>query len=145
MTKAIVAAVQRTSVTDAEFEASLTELRQLAKTLGFEVVGTFTQRRAGFDAGAYFGTGKREELKKEILEKSVDIILIDHEISPSQAFNLAKEAGAEVMDRTMVILEIFHRHASSRFAFPAACWVMAPARRARAARRRTPARRIWRR
>ena len=116
MTKAIVAAVQRPSVTDAEFEASLTELRQLAKTLGFEVVGTFTQRRAGFDAGAYFGTGKREELKKEILEKSVDIILIDHEISPSQAFNLAKEAGAEVMDRTMVILEIFHRHASSRFA-----------------------------
>src|SRR5207302_1270846 len=43
-------------------------------------------------------------------------ILIDHEISPSQAFNLEKEAGCEVMDRTMVILEIFHRHASSRFA-----------------------------
>ena len=43
-------------------------------------------------------------------------MLIDHEISPSQAFNLEKEVGAEVMDRTMVILEIFHRHASSRFA-----------------------------
>ena len=47
------------SVSDVEFEASLTELRQLAKTLGFEVVATFTQKRAGFDKTAYFGTGKR--------------------------------------------------------------------------------------
>jgi len=54
-TRAIVAAVQFSSVSDAEFEASLTELRQLAKTLGFEVVGTFTQKRAGLDSTAYFG------------------------------------------------------------------------------------------
>src|SRR5436189_2025552 len=115
-TRAIVAAVQRSSVSDAEFHASLTELRQLAKTLGFEVVGKFTQKRAGFDKTAYFGTGKRKELKEQILENHAEIILIDHEISPSQAFNLGKEAGCEVMDRTMVILEIFHRHASSRYA-----------------------------
>src|SRR5256885_11240976 len=114
--RAIVAAVQLPSVSDAEFDASLTELRQLAKTLGFEVVGKFTQKRAGFDRTAYFGTGKREELKEQISEHQAEIILIDHEISPSQAFNLGKEAGCEVMDRTMVILEIFHRHASSRFA-----------------------------
>src|SRR5438552_10465877 len=114
--RAIVAAVQLSSVGDVEFDASLTELRQLAKTLGFEVVGRFTQKRAGFDKTAYFGTGKREELKEQILENHAEIILIDHEISPSQAFNLEKEAGCEVMDRTMVILEIFHRHASSRFA-----------------------------
>jgi GTP-binding protein HflX len=116
MIKAIAAAVQLSSVADEEFEASLTELRQLAKTLGFEVVGRFTQKRAGFDAAAYFGTGKREELKAQIVELGAEVILIDHEISPSQAFNLAKEVGVEVMDRTMVILEIFHRHASSRFA-----------------------------
>src|SRR5216683_1207485 len=115
-TRAIVAAVQLSSVSDVEFDASLTELRQLAKTLGFEVVGKFTQKRAGFDKTAYFGTGKREELKEQILENQAEIILIDHEISPSQAFNLGKEAGCEVMDRTMVILEIFHRHASSRIA-----------------------------
>ena len=114
--RAIVAAVQRPSVSDAEFDASLTELRQLAKTLGFEVVATFTQKRASFDAAAYFGTGKREELRLLREAQSADLILIDHEISPSQAFNLAKEVGGEVMDRTMVILEIFHRHASSRFA-----------------------------
>ena len=116
MTKAIVAAVQLSSMDDAEFEASLTELRQLAKTLGFEVVARFTQKRAGFDKTAYFGTGKREELRVLREEHGAELILIDHEISPSQAFNLAKEVGGEVMDRTMVILEIFHRHASSRFA-----------------------------
>src|SRR6185369_3375716 len=115
-TRAIVAAVQRPSVSDLEFEASLEELRQLAKTLGFEVVGKFTQKRAGFEKAAYFGTGKREELAALRERDGVDVILIDHEISPSQAFNLAKEVGGEVMDRTMVILEIFHRHAASRFA-----------------------------
>jgi len=114
--RAIVAAVQLPSASDLEFEASLTELRQLAKTLGFEVVATFTQKRAGFDSKAYFGTGKREELRLLREEHAAGAILIDHEISPSQAFNLAEEVGGEVMDRTMVILEIFHRHASSRFA-----------------------------
>ena len=48
--------------------------------------------------------------------RRADIILVDHEISPSQARNLEKEVGCEVMDRTMVILEIFHRHARSRAA-----------------------------
>jgi GTPase len=113
--RAIVAAVQKPSVSDAEFDASLAELRQLAKTLGFEVVETFTQKRAGFDSSGYFGTGKREELKA-IVEQGADVVLIDHEISPSQAHNLEKEVGCEVMDRTMVILEIFHRHARSRAA-----------------------------
>src|SRR5688572_6264951 len=116
MTKAIAAAVQLSSMDDAEFEASLEELRQLAKTLGFEVVASFTQKRAGFDKAAYFGTGKVEELRALREEHGAELILIDHEISPSQAFNLGKEVGGEVMDRTMVILEIFHRHASSRFA-----------------------------
>ena len=83
-----MAAVQLPSVSDLEFDASLTELRQLAKTLGFDVVGKFTQKRAGFDKTAYFGTGKREELKKEIPENRADVILIDHEISPSQAATL---------------------------------------------------------
>ncbi len=114
--RAIVAAVQRPSVSDVEFDASLAELRQLAKTLGFEVAGRFTQKRAGFESGAYFGSGKREELRLLREHEAVDVILIDHEISPSQQFNLAKEVGCEVMDRTIVILEIFHRHASSRYA-----------------------------
>jgi GTP-binding protein HflX len=114
-TRAIVAAVQLPGVRDVEFEASLAELRQLAKTLGFEVVGKFTQKRTGFDATAYFGQGKREELGA-LVQAGADAVLVDHEISPSQAHNLEKEVGCEVMDRTMVILEIFHRHARSRAA-----------------------------
>jgi GTP-binding protein HflX len=116
--RAIVVAVQLPGVSDIELDASLTELRQLAKTLGFEVVGRFTQKRASFDAAAYLGSGKREELRELVSNElaPADLVLIDHEISPSQTFNLEKELGCEVMDRTMVILEIFHRHARSRVA-----------------------------
>lgn len=127
--RAIAAAVQLPSVTELEFEASLTELRELAKTLGYDVVHTFTQKRASFDATAYLGVGKREEIRqyvnaefdspdsneKEGIDETgvIDAILVDHEISPSQARNLEKEVGCAVMDRTMVILEIFHRNARS--------------------------------
>jgi GTP-binding protein HflX len=132
---AVVAAVQLPSVTDLEFEASLTELRELAKTLGYEVVHTFVQKRSTFDMTGYLGVGKRQEIKEFVnpeenseeadesdelpLEPSsheIDVVLVDHEISPSQARNLEKEVGCEVMDRTMVILEIFHRNARSRAA-----------------------------
>jgi len=111
--RALVVAVQLPGASDIEFEASLTELRQLAKTLGFEVVGTFTQKRASFDSAGYLGVGKRKELHEQVLLDRADLVLVDHDISPSQAHNLEKEVGCEVMDRTMVILEIFHRHARS--------------------------------
>ncbi|WP_265947331.1 GTPase HflX [Dechloromonas sp. A34] len=125
---AVVAAVQLPSVSDIEFEASLAELRELAKTLGFEVVRTFIQKRAGFDTTAYLGVGKRQEIHHFVNNEAgyvetasagpceIDAILVDHEISPSQARNLEVEVGCEVMDRTMVILEIFHRNARSRAA-----------------------------
>ena len=163
--RAVVAAVQLPDVSDAELESSLDELRELAKTLGFEVVATFTQKRASFDATAYLGSGKREALKRFIqgdeeiesvedaatgtgvaatrAEKNEErriarhglaeareaakaaagrdhrraaFVLVDHEISPSQARNLENEIGCDVLDRTMVILEIFHRHARSNAA-----------------------------
>ena len=126
---AIVAAVQLPGVSDIEFESSLTELRELAKTLGFAVVHTFMQKRSGFDATAYLGVGKRQEIQRFVNDEAepdgvprnagareIDVILVDHEISPSQARNLEKEVGCEVMDRTMVILEIFHNNARSRAA-----------------------------
>ncbi|AWI75083.1 GTPase HflX [Parazoarcus communis] len=127
---AVVAAVQLPNVSDAEFEASLAELRELAKTLGFKVVHSFVQKRTGFDTTAYLGAGKRQEISVFVSNRLpaddsadadadgdfIDAILVDHEISPSQARNLEKEVGCEVMDRTMVILEIFHRNARSRAA-----------------------------
>lgn len=118
-TYAIVAAVQLPSVNDLEFEASLTELRELAKTLGYEVIKTFVQKRIGFDMRAYLGAGKRQEIRDFVNEsglEEIEALLVDHEISPSQARNLELEVGCEVMDRTMVILEIFHRNARSRAA-----------------------------
>ena len=60
---AVVAAVQLPNITDLEFEASLAELRDLAKTLGYQVVQTFIQKRNAFDASAYLGLGKREEIR----------------------------------------------------------------------------------
>jgi GTPase len=132
---AVVAAVQLPNVSDVEFEASLAELRDLAKTLGYTITATFTQKRSSFDTTAYLGIGKREEIRTFVdsepapvaFEKAplaaadpeagrIDVIFVDHEISPSQARNLEKEVGCEVMDRTMVILEIFHRNARSRAA-----------------------------
>lgn len=131
---ALVASVQLPDVSDVEFEASLTELSELAKTLGFQVVRTFVQKRNSFDRTAYMGVGKLEEisqfvnrgLRNDELEDAppvldagtveIDALLVDHEISPSQARNLELAVGCEVMDRTMVILEIFHRNARSRAA-----------------------------
>lgn len=131
---AVVAAVQLPSVSDAEFEASLCELRELAKTLGYTVVKTFVQKRAGFDMTAYLGAGKRQEIHGYVNHElnsmesefdkafvnvddlEINTLLVDHEISPSQARNLELEVGCMVMDRTMVILEIFHRNARSRAA-----------------------------
>jgi len=131
---AVIAAVQLPDVSDAEFEASLNELRELAKTLGYDVIRTFTQKRASFDTVAYLGKGKLDEIRQFVSNESdqggadeparivaasdiqVDAVLVDHDISPSQARNLENEVGCEVMDRTMVILGIFHRNARSRAA-----------------------------
>jgi GTPase len=126
--RAIVIGVQLPSVSDEELQSSLAELRRLARTLGIEVVGTVTQKRSSFDAGAYLGEGKRQELKALIGpppgddadapqgDRRCDALLVDHEISPSQAHNLETEMGVDVLDRTQVILEIFHHHARSRAA-----------------------------
>ncbi len=62
----VVVAVQLPNVTDVEFDASITDLRQLAKTLGFQVVRTFTQKRPRFDPTAYLGEGKRDEIRRFI-------------------------------------------------------------------------------
>ena len=117
---AVVAAVQLPTVSDVEFESSLAELRDLAKTLGYKVVQTFVQKRAAFDAAAYLGVGKREEIHEFVAapgaDGEIEAVFVDHEISPSQARNLENEVGCQVMDRTMVILEIFHRNARSRAA-----------------------------
>ncbi|MFT4823024.1 MAG: GTP-binding protein HflX [Halioglobus sp.] len=131
--RALIVAVQLDTVSDVEFESSLAELGELAKTLGLEVVGQFTQKRSSFDSAAYVGAGKRDEIRQFLEGQQsrldtelqsdapaesdpIEFILVDHEISPSQALNLENEVDCEVMDRTVVILEIFHRNARSHAA-----------------------------
>lgn len=127
---AVIASVQLPNVSDIEFESSVVELRELAKTLGFEVVHTFMQKRNSFDTTGYLGIGKRQEISRFVKNEvnsdeappaaahagQIEALLVDHEISPSQARNLELDVGCTVMDRTMVILEIFHRNARSRAA-----------------------------
>ncbi|MCG5055156.1 MAG: GTPase HflX [Myxococcales bacterium] len=114
--RALLAAVQLTSVEDADFLDGLAELGRLATTLGFEVVGEVTQKRDALHAGTYFGSGKLAEIAALVEAKQATFVLTDHELSPSQARNLENAVDVDVMDRTAVILEIFHRHAHSRAA-----------------------------
>src|SRR3954469_24672314 len=92
--RALIVAVQLDGVSDTEFNSSLVELAELAKTLGLQVVGQFTQKRASFDSAAYIGVGKRDEIRQlveaqqEGSDDAVEFVLVDHEISPSQALNL---------------------------------------------------------
>jgi GTP-binding protein HflX len=115
--KAVLLAAQLPGVDDTQLQRSLAELGRLARTLGVELTGlVVSQRREHLDPGTVLGSGKVEELKLLIESEQAELILVDHEIGPSQARNLEKATGGDVLDRTAVILEIFHRHARSRAA-----------------------------
>ncbi len=114
--RAVLAAVRTPDVDEVEFQQSVAELVRLAQTLGLQVMDTVTQNRDGFHVATYVGSGKVSELKAAIAVHKAGLVLLDHEVSPSQARNLEKATGAQVLDRTAVILEIFHRHARSRAA-----------------------------
>jgi GTP-binding protein HflX len=142
--RAVLVGVQLPGVTDEEHASSLDELSRLGKTLGLVVVARVTQKRQGLAASAVVGEGKLEQLAAytggtgvvpsgvpahrvraadEAPEPAVEavedaaratVVLVDHDISPSQARNLERATGAEVLDRTAVILAIFQRHARTR-------------------------------
>src|ERR1700726_135980 len=150
--RAILVGIQVPSVDDVAHAASIEELSRLVKTLGYEVVGTMSQKRDELDGATVLGKGRLEELaaitggtgvvgSKAIPQKSKarerfedadkkpdapqiepdpesrpkpEFVIVDHEISPSQTRNLERATGAQVLDRTGVIMEIFHRHAHSR-------------------------------
>ncbi len=108
-TKAIlVSAVEDNEVFD-DFE----ELKLLAQTADYEVVGTMTQNRFRADKVYYIGSGKVEELKQAVIELEADTVIFDNDINGSQFFNLEKYLEIDVIDRATLILEIFARHATS--------------------------------
>ncbi len=96
-----------------DVERSLDELAELTATAGAEAVGRMTQARDQFHPGTYVGKGKVEELKDLIWELEATGIICDDELSPIQMKNLQDELNVKVMDRTLVILDIFAGRAST--------------------------------
>ncbi|SEP56737.1 GTP-binding protein HflX [Lachnospiraceae bacterium NE2001] len=109
----ILVAVDTSNVDDSfsGIDASLDELEELAETAGAVVVGRMVQKLPYFNASTYIGSGKIEELAYMILDRGATGIITDDELSPAQMYNLGKALETKVMDRTMVILDIFAAHA----------------------------------
>lgn len=95
-------------------EKSLAELRELAKTAQAETLAIFIQNRESAHPGTYIGKGKIEEVAQAVNELSADGVICDDELSPAQMKNLEAALGCKVIDRTMLILDIFARHAVTR-------------------------------
>ncbi|MDD6156343.1 MAG: GTPase HflX [Lachnospiraceae bacterium] len=94
-------------------EDSLAELAELVKTAGAEVVGTLIQKRERIHPGTYVGTGKVEELSELIYDTGATGIVCDDELSPAQLKNLEQLLDTKIMDRTLIILDIFAAHATT--------------------------------
>mgnify|MGYP000168658957 CR=1 FL=1 len=97
-----------------EGEASLQELAGLVETAGGEVVGVLTQHRDRPDARTYLGEGKLRELKAFAQANDVELLVFDNELTPSQIKNIEALTDCRVFDRSMLILEIFNLHATTR-------------------------------
>lgn len=100
---------------DGEFdiESCLDELGDLAKTAGAEVVGRLIQKREAINRATYLGKGKIEELKNYIEMVEATGIICDDELNPNQIRNLENALNTKVMNRTLLILDIFAQRASS--------------------------------
>ena len=142
--RAVVVGIQFPDVSDEAFDASLRELERLSDTLGMDVIGRVTQKRSVLVAASVIGEGKLKELAvftggkgiipaysapgatsddddedeeepdEETKSKRASYVLVDHELTPGQTRNLERATGAQVMDRSMVFLSIFQRHARTR-------------------------------
>jgi len=95
-------------------EESMAELRELAISAGGTVAGEMQQRRQRPDSATLIGSGKVEELKGAVASVAPDLVIFDHELTPSQQRNLERELEVRVVDRTQLILDIFARHARTR-------------------------------
>lgn len=94
-------------------EKSLDELEELAQTAGAETVGRIIQNREQIHPGTYVGKGKLDEIKNLLWETDATGIICDDELSPAQLGNLQDALDAKVMDRTLIILDIFAERAST--------------------------------
>ena len=109
--RVILVGVQQAAGDDTE--ESVRELGDLAQTAGAQAVASVMQRREKIHPGTYIGKGKLDEVRALLWETEATGIICDDELSPAQLNNLQSELDCKVMDRTLLILDIFARHAAS--------------------------------
>jgi len=97
-----------------DVEISLKELEELANTAGAEVAAKIVQKRSELDSATYIGSGRLEEVAELVKNSGVNLLIFDDELSPSQIRNIEKLCEVSVIDRTMLILDIFAQRARSR-------------------------------
>src|SRR5579871_6371612 len=102
------------SIPEFDADESLAELRTLAESAGAKVGGAILQRRDRPDPATLIGAGKLEEIAGAAASVNADVLLFDHDLSPSQQRNIEKIIKVRVIDRTQLILDIFARHAKTR-------------------------------
>ncbi len=93
---------------------SLRELKELTASAGAQVVGTALQRSSDPDPATLLGRGKVQEVRAEARASGADLVIFDHDLTPTQLRNLEKIIELKVIDRTQIILDIFARRARSR-------------------------------
>ena len=109
-----VSSGRKTDSPDFSSEESLDELRALATSAGAEIAGEFMQHRDRPDPATLIGKGKLEEIAGASASVSADVILFDHDLSPSQQRNIERVVHTRVIDRTQLILDTFAKHARTR-------------------------------
>ena len=95
-------------------EVSIDELEELAKSAGAEVIAKVIQQRTEYDRATLVGRGKLEEIKALAEAEDADLLIFDHELTAANIRNLEEVTGLGVIDRTMLILDIFAARAQSR-------------------------------
>jgi len=112
----VAGAARATAVLSADFSAeeSMAELRELATSAGAEVLTEIIQSKDRPDPATLIGKGKLEEIQGMVASSDADLVLFDHELTPSQQRNIERIVEVRVIDRTQLILDIFARHARTR-------------------------------
>ena len=111
---AFLAAIIRQGETEEEAQSKLSELERLADTAGIETIGFYTQRRQHPERATFFGKGFLAEISQKMHQARADLLIVNEELNPIQARNMENDYGIRVIDRTEVILSIFHDHARTR-------------------------------
>jgi GTP-binding protein HflX len=99
---------------DLDFDASLAEFQELARSAGATIAAVLIQRRPHPDPATLVGGGKLDEIVATVAATGASLVLFDHDLTPSQARNVEARLPCTVIDRTQLILDIFARHARTR-------------------------------